>query len=52
LEIDIEALISALPRKLSIFTRALKETGARPAEMWSQVDRCGLSKFYHYYQQP
>jgi hypothetical protein len=31
LEIDIEALVSALPRKLSIFTRTLKETGARPA---------------------
>jgi integrase len=34
LEIDIEALISALPRKLSIFTRTLKETGARPGELW------------------
>jgi integrase len=34
LELDIEALVSALPRKLSIFTRALKETGARPGEMW------------------
>ena len=34
MEIDIEALISALPRKLSIFTRTLKETGARPGEAW------------------
>ena len=34
LEIDIEALVSALPRKLSIFTRTLKETGARPGELW------------------
>lgn len=34
LEIDIEALLSALPRKLSIFTRTLKETGARPGELW------------------
>jgi integrase len=34
LEIDIESLLSALPRKLSIFTRTLKETGARPGELW------------------
>ena len=34
LEIDIEALLSALPRKLTIFTRTLKETGARPGELW------------------
>jgi integrase len=34
MELDIEALISALPRKLSIFTRTLKETGARPGEAW------------------
>jgi integrase len=34
LELDIEALISALPRKPSIFTRTLKETGARPGELW------------------
>jgi len=34
MEIDIEALVSALPRKLSIFTRTLKETGARPGEVW------------------
>ena len=34
LELDIESLISALPRKLSIFTRTLKETGARPGEAW------------------
>jgi len=34
LELDIEALVSALPKKLSIFTRTLKETGARPGELW------------------
>jgi len=34
LELDIEALVSALPRKLSIFTRTLKEIGARPRELW------------------
>ena len=33
LEIDIEALLSALPRKLGILTRTLKETGARPGEL-------------------
>ena len=35
LEKDIEALISALPKKLSIFTRVVKETGARPGEVWA-----------------
>ncbi|MCW4022956.1 MAG: site-specific integrase, partial [Candidatus Bathyarchaeota archaeon] len=35
LEKDIEALISALPPKLSIFTRTVKETGARSGEVWS-----------------
>jgi len=34
-EQDIEALIAALPKKLSIFTRVVKETGARPGEVWS-----------------
>jgi integrase len=34
LELDIEALLSALPKKLSIFTRTLKETGARAGEAW------------------
>jgi integrase len=34
LEIDVEALLSALPRKLGILTRTLKETGARPGELW------------------
>ena len=29
LEKDIEALIASLPRKLSVFTRVVKETGAR-----------------------
>jgi integrase/recombinase XerD len=28
-------LIASLPRKLSIFTRVVKETGARPGEVWS-----------------
>jgi integrase len=35
LEKDIEALIASLPRKLSIFTRVVKETGARSGEVWS-----------------
>ena len=35
LEKDIEALISALPKKLGIFTRVVKETGARPGEVWA-----------------
>jgi integrase len=35
LEKDIEALITSLPRKLSIFARVVKETGARPGEIWS-----------------
>jgi len=34
LELDIEALISALPKKISILTRTIKETGARPGEVW------------------
>jgi len=33
-ETDIEALIGALPTKLSIFTKVVKETGARPGELW------------------
>ncbi len=35
LEKDIEALISALPRKLGIFTLTVKETGARAGEVWA-----------------
>jgi integrase len=35
LEKDIEALIAALPKKLSILTRTIYETGARPGEIWS-----------------
>jgi len=34
LEKDIEALISALPRKVSILTRTIYETGARCGEVW------------------
>ena len=34
LEKDIEALISALPRKVSILTRTIFETGARCGEVW------------------
>jgi integrase len=32
--LDVESLLSALPKKLGIFTRSLKETGARPGELW------------------
>jgi integrase len=34
LEKDIEALIAALPKKISIITRAIFETGARCGEVW------------------
>jgi integrase len=33
-ETDIESLIAALPKKLRIFTKVVKETGARPGELW------------------
>jgi integrase len=35
LQKDIEALIAALPKKTSIFTRTIYETGARAGEMWN-----------------
>jgi integrase len=42
LEKDIEALISALPRKVSIMTRCIYETGARCGEVfalkWKDID--------------
>ncbi|MCW4045941.1 MAG: tyrosine-type recombinase/integrase [Candidatus Bathyarchaeota archaeon] len=42
LEKDIESLLSALPRKLRIFTRAIYETGARSGEVfnlkWIDID--------------
>ncbi len=45
LEIDIESLLSALPKKASIFTRTLKETGARrarilPSDSWKLQLSC------------
>jgi integrase len=35
LQKDIEALLSALPKKTGIFTRAIYETGARAGEVWN-----------------
>ena len=35
LENEVNMLISALPRKLSVFCQLIKETGARPGEAWS-----------------
>jgi len=35
LENEIDMLISALPRKISVFCQLIKETGARPGEAWN-----------------
>ena len=35
LENEVDMLISALPRKISVFCQLIKETGARPGEAWN-----------------
>ena len=34
-EVEVDMLVSALPRRLSVFCQLIKETGARPGEAWN-----------------